>query len=202
MLATGTSQPSNTAGSSVAPAAQNIASSWASKRHLMSLQAISAALPKLRAALPEHVRIGASGNGFQGTTSEWLASGSRPTAPQPQLQIDPRAEGPRHLHFKQQLFCAFLTHGRVLSRRNTELTCFLDSWMSGVILGNAMMSRTPLTAGDYSEDDIITPEAYARFAASWVAAGATIVGGCCGIQPAHIRALRAILPMAGGKGSG
>ena len=58
-----------------------------------------------------------------------------------------------------------------------------------------------LRADDYTEHStgagsgggIITPEAYVRHAQLWVAAGATIVGGCCGIGPDHIRALRAAL---------
>jgi len=36
----------------------------------------------------------------------------------------------------------------------------------------------------------LTPERYATLAQGWVAAGAGIVGGCCGIGPAHIAALR------------
>ncbi|GBG25273.1 Homocysteine S-methyltransferase 1 [Hondaea fermentalgiana] len=32
----------------------------------------------------------------------------------------------------------------------------------------------------------ITPEFYAEYAKQWIAAGASIVGGCCGIGPAHI----------------
>ena len=36
----------------------------------------------------------------------------------------------------------------------------------------------------------LTPEGYARFAAAWYAAGASILGGCCGIGPEHIAALR------------
>lgn len=34
-----------------------------------------------------------------------------------------------------------------------------------------------------------SPEEYAEHAATWVAAGATTIGGCCGAGPAHIRAL-------------
>ena len=37
--------------------------------------------------------------------------------------------------------------------------------------------------------DDITPDSYADFAERWVAAGATIIGGCCGISPDHIRGL-------------
>ena len=33
-------------------------------------------------------------------------------------------------------------------------------------------------------------DAYSRYACSWVEAGATIIGGCCGIGAAHIHRLR------------
>jgi S-methylmethionine-dependent homocysteine/selenocysteine methylase len=39
----------------------------------------------------------------------------------------------------------------------------------------------------------LDPEAYARHAGTWLAAGATAVGGCCGTRPAHIARLRALL---------
>ncbi len=35
----------------------------------------------------------------------------------------------------------------------------------------------------------VTPEKYLAYARTWVNAGASIVGGCCGIGPAHIKAL-------------
>jgi len=36
----------------------------------------------------------------------------------------------------------------------------------------------------------ITPDAYADYAKRWAAAGARIIGGCCGITPAHIKCLK------------
>lgn len=36
----------------------------------------------------------------------------------------------------------------------------------------------------------LTPAGYGRFAATWHTAGASILGGCCGIGPEHIAALR------------
>jgi S-methylmethionine-dependent homocysteine/selenocysteine methylase len=36
----------------------------------------------------------------------------------------------------------------------------------------------------------LTPEGYGRFAHAWHTAGASILGGCCGIGPEHIAALR------------
>lgn len=43
----------------------------------------------------------------------------------------------------------------------------------------------------------LTPEAYASFALRWVEMGATIVGGCCEVGPAHIRHLADRLRAAG-----
>jgi S-methylmethionine-dependent homocysteine/selenocysteine methylase len=43
----------------------------------------------------------------------------------------------------------------------------------------------------------LTPEKYADFAMAWVAMGATIVGGCCEVGPAHIRHLKDRLLAAG-----
>jgi S-methylmethionine-dependent homocysteine/selenocysteine methylase len=39
----------------------------------------------------------------------------------------------------------------------------------------------------------LTPARYVRFARGWLARGARIVGGCCGIGPQHIAALRAVV---------
>ncbi|MEZ5987961.1 MAG: homocysteine S-methyltransferase family protein [Planctomycetota bacterium] len=39
--------------------------------------------------------------------------------------------------------------------------------------------------------DPLAPARYADLAATWVAAGATILGGCCGTGPAHVAALSA-----------
>jgi S-methylmethionine-dependent homocysteine/selenocysteine methylase len=38
----------------------------------------------------------------------------------------------------------------------------------------------------------LTPARYVRFAKAWVRHGADIVGGCCGIGPEHIAALKAL----------
>ncbi len=40
----------------------------------------------------------------------------------------------------------------------------------------------------------VSVERYLEWAQLWVRSGATIVGGCCGIGPEHISALRAHLP--------
>jgi S-methylmethionine-dependent homocysteine/selenocysteine methylase len=38
----------------------------------------------------------------------------------------------------------------------------------------------------------VTPERYAELARAWLAAGATLVGACCGAGPAHVAALAAL----------
>jgi S-methylmethionine-dependent homocysteine/selenocysteine methylase len=43
----------------------------------------------------------------------------------------------------------------------------------------------------------LSPEAYADFALGWVEHGASIVGGCCEVGPAHIRRLRERLEATG-----
>ncbi|HID20937.1 MAG TPA: homocysteine S-methyltransferase family protein, partial [Planctomycetaceae bacterium] len=41
--------------------------------------------------------------------------------------------------------------------------------------------------------DAVFPERYAEYAAQWRQAGATLIGGCCGTTPEHIRCLRELL---------
>ena len=89
-------------------------------------QAVTAAMPTLRAATPMHLQVGAYANGFQRTTSEWLGEGSS----------------------SQDIF------------------------------------RPP--QDEYAADGVILPEAYAEHARRWMGLGATIIGGCCGVGPAHI----------------
>lgn len=40
--------------------------------------------------------------------------------------------------------------------------------------------------GEIVHDGIISPQAYASHVPAWQAAGATMIGGCCGIGPAHM----------------
>lgn len=41
--------------------------------------------------------------------------------------------------------------------------------------------------GRLSFEDNITPEEYAAYVPTWQSAGATMIGGCCGIGPEHLR---------------
>lgn len=57
-------------------------------------------------------------------------------------------------------------------------------------------SFTPIKAGHQANDAIqemrhFSPEEYLEFAKTWQQSGANIIGGCCGISPAHIEVLTA-----------
>lgn len=62
-------------------------------------------------------------------------------------------------------------------------------------LGAYANAMPKVTAGHNANLDIcplrgeLTPASYLKFAQSWHAAGASILGGCCGIGPDHIRKL-------------
>lgn len=47
--------------------------------------------------------------------------------------------------------------------------------------------------GNWINTDAVDPKAYARHAASWLDAGARIIGSCCGTTPAHTKALRVLI---------
>lgn len=67
--------------------------------------------------------------------------------------------------------------------------------------GFSEISNLPLPdtqdAPDYTHRHDLTPEKYSDFVMQWVDMGATIVGGCCEVGPAHIRHLAAALRTAG-----
>ena len=50
---------------------------------------------------------------------------------------------------------------------------------------------TPIFGWSYSQT--ATPEQYAEHAKRWLELGVSIVGGCCGTTPAHIRAVRQVI---------
>lgn len=63
-------------------------------------------------------------------------------------------------------------------------------------ISDAFKADAPTVAALEHRHDL-TPDKYAAFAIGWVAQGATIVGGCCEVGPAHIRALAVALREAG-----
>jgi methionine synthase I (cobalamin-dependent) len=39
-------------------------------------------------------------------------------------------------------------------------------------------------------ENILTPEGFLDYARTWVTSGVQIIGGCCGLSPEHIEAIR------------
>jgi S-methylmethionine-dependent homocysteine/selenocysteine methylase len=67
----------------------------------------------------------------------------------------------------------------------------LASANSGALLGAYGNLGRPMEDGGYAE--AATPEGYARFAGSWLDAGARLIGGCCGTSPRHTAALAGLI---------
>ncbi len=55
------------------------------------------------------------------------------------------------------------------------------------------------TMPDWQFVDVISPDDLAEVAVSWVKQGVQIVGGCCGLNPDHIRALAERMPERAGR---
>ncbi|MEE4241807.1 MAG: homocysteine S-methyltransferase family protein [Desulfopila sp.] len=68
-----------------------------------------------------------------------------------------------------------------------RIGCYANSFSltgSSEIMANAGLSDIRME---------ITPEVYLHFAKKWKNAGASIIGGCCGIRPAHIKTIHETL---------
>ncbi|TLX06975.1 homocysteine S-methyltransferase family protein [Rhizobium sp. MHM7A] len=80
------------------------------------------------------------------------------------------------------------TAARVFRERNAQIEIG--------VYANAFEGETGEQAaneGLHGTRDDLDDDAYSRFACSWAEAGATIIGGCCGIGAAHIHRLRKTL---------
>lgn len=126
-------------------------------------QAVTAALPVLAAAAPPGVRYGGYANGFRTTTSDWLAA--------------------KHRRQRQSSDA----HSSASGSDTAAAAAAADVAGGGA---SSSDSQVVVREDDYDAEGVIFPQAYARHAAAWVAAGATIVGGCCGVGPEAIAAVR------------
>lgn len=81
---------------------------------------------------------------------------------------------------------AIAQFGRPFGAYGNGFTRISEGFLKDAPTVDALSARTDLS-----------PEAYARFAMGWVDQGATIVGGCCEVGPAHISELARQLADAG-----
>jgi S-methylmethionine-dependent homocysteine/selenocysteine methylase len=80
-----------------------------------------------------------------------------------------------------------------------ELAAAGARWFGGYANTFAPIPADWTLDGDKETDGLLTlredldPESYASHVSHWLAAGATVVGGCCGTRPAHISKLRTMI---------
>ena len=78
-------------------------------------------------------------------------------------------------------------------------------WIGGYANTFTPIPQDWTLGGEKETDGLLTlrsdlgPEPYAVYVADWLAAGATVVGGCCGTRPAHTATMRAMLDEAQGE---
>ncbi|MEZ8991410.1 homocysteine S-methyltransferase family protein [Vibrio breoganii] len=82
----------------------------------------------------------------------------------------------------------------VMEQAIAEAKAIIDEQGIDVAIGVFANSFTPIGVTHEANDTIqsmreLSPEDYLEFAKQWHQAGATIIGGCCGIYPSHIKAL-------------
>jgi S-methylmethionine-dependent homocysteine/selenocysteine methylase len=81
---------------------------------------------------------------------------------------------------------AFIMHTEVSD--TTEAFSLLKTCWQGTLGVYAHSGRFVMPNWEFN--GIISPEEYAAETGSWIQMGAQIIGGCCGIGPAHIRELK------------
>ncbi|MEZ9710424.1 homocysteine S-methyltransferase family protein [Vibrio breoganii] len=82
----------------------------------------------------------------------------------------------------------------VMEQAIAEAKAIIDEQGIDVAIGVFANSFTPIGATHEANDTIqsmreLSPQDYLEFAKQWHQAGATIIGGCCGIYPSHIKTL-------------
>jgi len=67
-----------------------------------------------------------------------------------------------------------------------KVSCKLGAYANGFVTITGQFNKIGATVDQLESRDDLGPEAYADFAEQWRDAGATIIGGCCEVGPAHI----------------
>jgi len=86
-----------------------------------------------------------------------------------------------------------------VTKAMSQLVAAGGDWIGGYANTFAPIPQDWTLGGEKETDGLLdlrkelTPEGYAVHAADWLAAGATVVGGCCGTRPAHIAKIRDLM---------
>ena len=65
----------------------------------------------------------------------------------------------------------------------------IGAYANGFINISGGFNKIGATVDLLKKREDLTPSVYAEFAQKWVAAGASLIGGCCEVGPAHIKEL-------------
>lgn len=77
-----------------------------------------------------------------------------------------------------------ITHGLEITRAALPDTIQIGGYANRFVAAHT--SDTPSNAGIATFRDDLAPHEYCTFVHHWLDTGATMVGGCCGMEPAHI----------------
>ncbi|MEF1311450.1 homocysteine S-methyltransferase family protein [Vibrio mytili] len=82
----------------------------------------------------------------------------------------------------------------VIEQAIKDVNQILDRTGKALTIGVFANSFAPIKSGHQANDTIqemrtFSPQEYLEFAKTWHQLGASIIGGCCGIEPAHIKVL-------------
>jgi hypothetical protein len=102
--------------------------------------------------------------------------------------VDPPVNSNRRCISCSSLLAFADWHGSLKSVKQQLLLLLLGVRMTGSLLFVYVPSSP---ADEYDASGIITPKAYAAHAQNWAAAGAELIGGCCGVGPQHMAAVAA-----------
>jgi len=90
-------------------------------------------------------------------------------------------------HGAVDAICIMHTDVRLVER---SLATVRDGWNGPL---GAYAHASAIIDGEFTHDGVLTPNEYVAYLPAWQRAGATMLGGCCGIGPDHLRAMAALL---------
>lgn len=72
----------------------------------------------------------------------------------------------------------------------TDVNCQLGAYANGFVTITGAFNQIGATVDELEARHDLGPEPYADFCADWIKNGASIIGGCCEVGPAHIEVLK------------
>lgn len=92
-------------------------------------------------------------------------------------------------HYVEGTNIRCLCYGNCFQTTTSEWMDSLNNDTKGETNKGETNDKQKYASSDYDEDGYLLPVAYSRYAQKWNDEGGTIIGGCCGCSPAHMRAV-------------